>query len=77
MSFTTRQSTAPCRSCARMLEKEPASIAPSEVAIAMCITYAAGKPWAENISASEETIMIPPPMPRSPARNPTTAPIAR
>ena len=77
MAFTTFQSTAPWRSWVRRLAKEPASIAASEVPMAMCITYCGAKPWCVYMSASDETMMMPPPMPSSPAKKPTTAPIAR
>src|SRR5688500_3452868 len=52
-------------------------IAASAVPIAMCITKTAGNPCAANMSASEETMMVPPPIPSSPAKNPVAAPIAR
>src|SRR5687767_15977552 len=52
-------------------------IAASDVPIAMCITKPAGKPCAANMSASDETMIVPPPIPSSPAKKPVAAPIAR
>jgi hypothetical protein len=52
-------------------------IAASDVPIARRITESGGKAWAVNMSASVETMMMPPPMPSSPAKKPTTTPTPR
>jgi hypothetical protein len=77
MVRTSAQSTAPWRSWVRKLESDPPMIAASEVPIARRITDSGGKPWAVNMSASVETMMMPPPMPSSPAKKPTTTPTPR
>ena len=74
---TTLQSTASWRSCTRKLANVPTIIAASDVPIARCMTKPGGKPCAAKTSASDETMMTPPPIPSSPEKNPTTTPIAR
>ena len=77
MARATAQSTPPCRWCARTLDSDVNMIVARPVASARCIMCAAGKPFAVNTNTSIGTSTMPPPMPRSPARKPTAAPIAR
>src|SRR5262245_42271850 len=47
------------------------------VAIAMCTMCSRGKPWRVKTNVSAGTMIIPPPSPSSPARNPVNAPRTR
>ena len=52
-------------------------IVPAEVPIAIGTRCSVAKPCRVKISSSTGTVVKPPPMPSSPARNPTNAPSAR
>ncbi len=71
---TTSQRTDPLRWWARTLEIEVKTIVVSEVAIATLTMCSSANPCACSSIDMNGTISMPPPMPRSPARKPTTAP---
>ena len=56
---------------------EVKTMAASAVPSARCSTCSPGSPCAANTSTSNGTITTPPPIPRSPAAKPTSAPMAR
>ena len=73
---TTGQSTAPCRWCSRADDSAVKMIVAVDVATAMCTTCSAGNAMRVKMIVSIGTIVMPPPMPRRPARKPTTQPSA-
>jgi hypothetical protein len=74
---TTGHRIARCRWCTRTEAVDVKRIVAVAVAIAMCTTCSGGNPSRVKMNVRSGTIVMPPPMPRSPARNPTIAPSAR
>ena len=74
---TTGQRIARCRWCSRIDASDVKRIVAVAVATAMCTTCSGAKPCRANTNVRSGTIVMPPPSPSSPARNPTIAPSSR
>ena len=72
----TDHSTAPRAWCARTEEMEVMQMVASDVATAILITCSAGACLASSSQAMAGTMIMPPPMPSNPAKNPVTMPKA-